>query len=103
MYMLSHRSTLYWFVAMFLSYRSSTVYSFMADLISHGGMDPHCIFGGHILSQCFHGSCSVLVDDHALSQFILSIGMPTSGMIHIYCLMFVCSFRPGSPTPTPLH
>jgi hypothetical protein len=57
MYMLSHRSTLYWYVAMFLSYHSSTVYSFVATIRScHGGMDPHCIFGGHILSQYFHGS-----------------------------------------------
>jgi hypothetical protein len=48
MYTLSHRSTLYWFVAMFLSYHSSTVYSFMARIKScHGGMDPHCIFYGH--------------------------------------------------------
>jgi hypothetical protein len=24
----------------------------------------------------------------------LSMGMPTSGMIHIYCLMFACIFHP---------
>jgi hypothetical protein len=55
-YVLSHRSTLYWFVAMVLLYYSSIVYSFVAmNQSHHGGMDPHCIFGGHILNQCFHG------------------------------------------------
>lgn len=37
--------------------------------------------------------CNVLVGSRALSQFNSSIGMTTSGMIYIYCLMFVCSFR----------
>jgi hypothetical protein len=62
MYMLSHRSTLYCFVAMFLSYRISTVYSFVDSIKScRGGMHPHCISGGHILIQYFHGSVAYLL------------------------------------------
>jgi hypothetical protein len=64
-----HRSTLYWSVAMFLSYRSSTVYSFVAAIRScHGEMDPHCIFGGHLLSQYHYGSIVYWSVDHALSH-----------------------------------
>jgi hypothetical protein len=77
MYILSHMSTLYWTVDIFLSYHSSIMYSFM-DMIKscHGGMDAHCMFGGHTLSQYFHASTTYLFGVHALSQFIPSIGIP---------------------------
>jgi len=54
-YILSHRSTLYWLVDMFFSYRNFTLYYFMDTIRScHGGMYPDCKFDVHTLSYYFH-------------------------------------------------
>jgi hypothetical protein len=45
-------------------------------------MDPYCIFGGHILSQYFHGS--VVYWSATMLSIILSMGMPTPRMIYVY-------------------
>jgi hypothetical protein len=55
-------------------------------------MDPHCIFGGHILSV-LSWICIVLVGGHALGQFISSMGMPILGMICVHYLMSICNFH----------
>jgi hypothetical protein len=102
---LLHRSTLNWFVDMFLSYRISTVYSFVVVMRSfHGGMDPHCIFGGHLHSWYHYGSIMYWLAAMLWVIYILSIGMPTSEMQCILILFDDClQLLLGSPTPPPLH
>jgi hypothetical protein len=69
-YRLLHISTLYSYVAMF--YHLIALLCFLMATISscHGGMDPHCIFDGHILSQYFSCIRIVLVDGRALSHLV---------------------------------
>jgi hypothetical protein len=96
MYMLSHRSTLYWSVAMLFCHIVAPlcilswlrlnhvmevwihiVYLVAISLVSTF-MDPQCI--GR--RPCFE-------------SVYPSMGMPTSRMIYVYCLMFSCSFHPN--------
>jgi len=71
--------------------------------LSHGGMDPHCVFGGHILSYYFHGSAvywltSMLWVSLYSEHKYACLGNDT------YILFDSClQLLPGSPTPTPLH
>jgi hypothetical protein len=70
-YILSHRSTLYWSVDMLLSSSSFHCVFFVATISScHGGMDPHYISGGHIPSYYFSWIRSVLVGDRALIHLV---------------------------------
>jgi hypothetical protein len=65
----------------------------------HGGMDPHCIFGGHILSQYFFMDPQCIGQRSCFeSSNILSIGMPTLEMEHILIFFDGClQLLPSSP------
>ena len=65
-------------------------------------MDPHCISGGHTLSQCHHGSAVYLLAAILWVTYSPSIGIPTSILEYILTLFDGClQLLPSSLTSHP--
>ena len=67
-------------------------YVFCVATISscHRSMDPHCISGGHTLSQYHHGSVVYLLATILWVTYSLSIGLTSLGMEHILTFFDGC-------------